>query len=78
MRRVIGPSRLNERADLPPFTFSAGLAHSSHVRSLPDLIALADGALMRAKAEGRNRIIRAEPSLGVESLQVRAARTLAS
>lgn len=48
-------------ADVAPFTASWGLTVSSAAASFEDVVAIADGALYRAKAEGRNRIVSAVP-----------------
>ncbi len=58
---------LNERSGMPPFTFSAGIAHSSQSRSLHELVALADTALMQAKNHGRNMIVRAAPDAVIDT-----------
>ncbi len=53
-------TRLAERAvmaDLPPFTVSFGLVASDRARDFDQVVALADAALLRAKAEGRDRIV---------------------
>jgi diguanylate cyclase (GGDEF)-like protein len=41
----------------PAFTVSFGVAHSEEGTSLEELIRIADGALFRAKREGRNRVV---------------------
>jgi diguanylate cyclase (GGDEF)-like protein len=59
--------RLAERivvADLPPFTISFGLASSDPAESFDDVVALADAALLRAKAGGRDQIVIADGSEG--------------
>lgn len=42
---------------VPGFTASFGVAHSHQASSLEELCAIADGALFRAKREGRDRIV---------------------
>ncbi|MFW5952225.1 MAG: GGDEF domain-containing protein, partial [Gemmatimonadota bacterium] len=50
---------------VPPFTVSAGVAeYDDSMASVADLMALADQALYRAKAEGRDRIIVGQPAWG--------------
>jgi diguanylate cyclase (GGDEF)-like protein len=52
--------RLAERivlADLPPFTFSFGLASSDQEADFVHVVALADAALLSAKAGGRNQVV---------------------
>jgi diguanylate cyclase (GGDEF)-like protein len=52
--------RLAERivvADLPPFTVSFGLASSDQAASFDDVVALADAALLSAKAGGRDQVV---------------------
>ena len=52
--------RLAERivvADLPPFTISFGLASSDQAADFDHVVALADSALLSAKAGGRNRVV---------------------
>jgi diguanylate cyclase (GGDEF)-like protein len=41
----------------PPFTVSFGVANSDDGNSLEELVRIADGALFRAKREGRNRVL---------------------
>lgn len=53
-------ARLAERivmADLPPFTVSVGLATSEQAGDFDLVVSLADAALLRAKAGGRDRIV---------------------
>src|ERR1700744_2882903 len=53
-----GRERLAERivvADLPPFTVSFGLASSDQAGTFDDVVALADAALLSAKAGGRDQ-----------------------
>jgi diguanylate cyclase (GGDEF)-like protein len=61
-RQVLGRvrERLAERivvADLPPFTISFGLASSDQGTDFDLVVALADAALLSAKAGGRDRIV---------------------
>jgi diguanylate cyclase (GGDEF)-like protein len=52
--------RLAERivvADLPPFTISFGLASSEQAPDFDQIVALADAALLRAKAGGRDQVV---------------------
>ena len=52
--------RLAERivvADLPPFTISFGLASSDHATDFDQVVALADAALLSAKAGGRDQVV---------------------
>ncbi len=52
--------RLAERivvADLPPFTISFGLASSDQATDFDHVVALADSALLSAKAGGRNQVV---------------------
>ena len=52
--------RLAERivvADLPPFTISFGLASSDQAPDFDQVVALADAALLRAKAGGRDQVV---------------------
>jgi PleD family two-component response regulator len=49
-------------AGLPPFTVSWGVADSDQAHSFSRVVALADAALLRAKAEGRDRVLVAGPS----------------
>jgi diguanylate cyclase (GGDEF)-like protein len=44
------------RGDVPRFTASFGIAHSSDAKDLEDLVRRADGALFAAKHGGRDRI----------------------
>ena len=44
-------------ADVPPFTVSFGVASSVHDAAFDDVLELADRALLRAKAEGRDRVV---------------------
>ncbi len=62
--------RLRERlaealadAQLPTFTVSLGLVDSSSGDDLSELLLLADRALMRAKSDGRDRLVIWDPSL---------------
>jgi diguanylate cyclase (GGDEF)-like protein len=53
-------ARLAERtvvADLPPFHVSFGLVASDQGGDFDEVVSLADAALLRAKAEGRDRIV---------------------
>jgi diguanylate cyclase (GGDEF)-like protein len=61
-RQVLGRvrERLAERivvADLPPFTISFGLASSDQATDFDLVVALADAALLSAKAGGRDRVV---------------------
>ena len=62
--------RLAERivvADLPPFTVSFGLASSDQADRLRHVVALADAALLSAKAGGRDQVVTStEPAAGAE------------
>jgi diguanylate cyclase (GGDEF)-like protein len=52
--------RLTERivvADLPPFTVSFGLASSDQAADFDQVVALADAALLSAKAGGRDQVV---------------------
>ena len=67
--------RLRERlagaladAQLPTFTVSLGLVDSSSGNELNELIKLADRALMRAKSDGRDRVVIWDPSIGTGSV----------
>lgn len=42
---------------IPPFTASFGVAHTNDASDIEELIRVADSALLRAKREGRNRVI---------------------
>ena len=62
--------RLAERlvvADLPPFTVSFGLASSDQAATFEEAVALADAALLQAKAAGRDRVV--QSSAGDEDTQ---------
>ena len=48
-------------AMIPGFTVSIGVADSSWSTLLPDLLRAADEALMQAKADGRDRLVIADP-----------------
>ncbi len=53
-------TRLSERiimAELPPFTVSFGLTASDQGPDFDQVVSLADAALLRAKVEGRDRIV---------------------
>ncbi len=66
--------RLGERivvADLPPFTISFGLASSDQAADFDHVVALADSALLSAKAGGRNRIVTSTGSDEPEPASVR-------
>jgi diguanylate cyclase (GGDEF)-like protein len=55
--------RIAERtviAQLPSFTVSFGLASSDQAAEFDQVVSLADAALLRAKAEGRNRVVTSE------------------
>jgi diguanylate cyclase (GGDEF)-like protein len=43
--------------NVPPFTASFGVAHSSNAEDIEELLRVADAALFRAKREGRNRVV---------------------
>jgi diguanylate cyclase (GGDEF)-like protein len=61
--------RLAERtvvADLPPFTVSFGLASSDQAAAFDEVVALADAALLRAKAGGRDQVVMSEGASGRE------------
>jgi diguanylate cyclase (GGDEF)-like protein len=45
---------------VPPFTVTFGLASSAYARDFDDIVAIADEALLGAKAAGRNRVALAE------------------
>jgi diguanylate cyclase (GGDEF)-like protein len=65
-----------ERGTGPRFTVSAGVAiHSRDGKSLTELLAAADAALYRAKAEGRDRVVLASTPrpANVSSIRPRAA-----
>jgi diguanylate cyclase (GGDEF)-like protein len=52
--------RLAERivvADLPPFTVSFGVASSDQAGTFDEVVALADAALLSAKAGGRDQVV---------------------
>ena len=66
--------RLGERivvADLPPFTISFGLASSDQAADFDHVVALADSALLSAKAGGRNRIVTSTGTDEPEPVSVR-------
>lgn len=46
---------------LPPFTVSAGVVDTDDGATLSELVTIADRCLMRAKADGRNRIVTLTP-----------------
>ena len=48
-------------AECPPFTVSFGLALGNAAESFEDTVSAADGALLDAKREGRDRIVLARP-----------------
>lgn len=54
--RTMMASALSE-AGLPPFTASVGVAASSQGAGFSAVVALADAALLRAKATGRDRVV---------------------
>jgi diguanylate cyclase (GGDEF)-like protein len=61
--------RLGERtvvADLPPFTVSFGLASADRGGDFDEVVALADAALLRAKAGGRDQVVVAPGPEGPE------------
>jgi diguanylate cyclase (GGDEF)-like protein len=65
-----------ERGTGPRFTVSAGVAiHPRDGKSLTELLAAADAALYRAKAEGRDRVVLASTPrpANVSSIRPRAA-----
>ncbi|MCC5953725.1 MAG: GGDEF domain-containing protein, partial [Acidimicrobiia bacterium] len=47
--------------DEPPMTVSFGVASSAQAESFSRVVALADGALLRAKSSGRDRVVTATP-----------------
>ncbi|HET7490093.1 MAG TPA: GGDEF domain-containing protein [Acidimicrobiales bacterium] len=49
---------------VPGFTASFGVAHTTDASSLEDLARVADGALFRAKRQGRNRVVADADSVG--------------
>ena len=53
-------------ARLPPFTVSLGLVDSSFGTDMNELTKLADLALMRAKSDGRDRVVIWDEALGAE------------
>jgi diguanylate cyclase (GGDEF)-like protein len=68
--------RLAERivvADLPPFTISFGLASSDHAVDFDQVVALADAALLSAKAGGRDQVVTStgEPAPNPPTVSVR-------
>lgn len=56
-QRIVQAVREYRVLGLPPVTVSAGMALASEVRSVPDLLALADERLYAAKAAGRDRLM---------------------
>jgi diguanylate cyclase (GGDEF)-like protein len=70
--------RLAERivvADLPPFTVSFGVASSEQAGTFDDVVALADAALLSAKAGGRDQVVAsgagAQNGTGIATVAVR-------
>jgi diguanylate cyclase (GGDEF)-like protein len=65
------------RADgIPPFTVSIGVASTHRGGTFEEILLLADGCLLRAKDQGRNRIVvagAAEPILGPATTPVTVA-----
>ncbi|MBX8465744.1 GGDEF domain-containing protein [Deinococcus sp. RIT780] len=57
VRRIVDAVREYRVLGLPPVTVSAGLALASEVRSVPELLALADERLYAAKDAGRDRVM---------------------
>jgi PleD family two-component response regulator len=53
---------------VPAFTFSAGIVDTSLASGLGDLVSMADELLLRAKREGRDRIIVEDSTGGQSSL----------
>ena len=47
-------------AHVPPFTVSFGVASTAYAAEFEDIVAIADGALLDAKAAGRNRVLVAD------------------
>jgi diguanylate cyclase (GGDEF)-like protein len=75
--------RLAERivvADLPPFTVSFGVASSGQADTFDDVVALADAALLSAKAGGRDQVVASEaagePGTGPAAVSVRPDSTV--
>jgi diguanylate cyclase (GGDEF)-like protein len=70
--------RLAERivlADLPPFTVSFGVASSDEDGAFDEVVALADAALLSAKANGRDQVVASggdvQPGTGAATVGVR-------
>ena len=57
VRQIVEAVRAYRMPGFPPVTVSAGLALASEVRSVPDLLALADERLYAAKEAGRDRVM---------------------
>ncbi|MCZ7527100.1 MAG: sensor domain-containing diguanylate cyclase [Acidimicrobiia bacterium] len=55
-------SEESSRDDVPPFTASFGLADSTHGIDFEHVLRYADRALLRAKQEGRDRVVIADPA----------------
>jgi c-di-AMP phosphodiesterase-like protein len=73
--------RLAERtvvADLPPFTVSFGLASSDQAAAFDEVVALADAALLRAKAGGRDQVVVSDGAAGREKTPADVAVRLAT
>jgi len=50
---------------VPPFTVTFGVASTDYTTNFENLVAVADRALLDAKAAGRNRVIVADPAVPV-------------
>ncbi len=56
---------------MPAFTISAGLAASMPGEPIDEVIARADSMLLRAKLEGRNRIVSFGDDLDAEMARIK-------
>ena len=54
---------------VPPFTVSFGVASSTDAHTFDEVVAVADHALLNAKAAGRNRVVLADPPKTIPSEQ---------